>query len=157
MPTWVKGNHAWITSSKRFDLLGGTNEYVFIGFEPRTPETFWTIPQPGRLQGYNVYVGQNSGDDTTIKLSRKIYNEDTNGYGGEIKTDLLVIPAGETGYFCMDPSSVSIASRTWARNDKLRISMERPTSSNSITNLTLGIMIEIIEEYLFDNDYPPNL
>ena len=161
MPVWVKGNQCFMTSTTAFNV--GDSSGAFKVFNPTLVPATSTPPlsliwQPGVIRGFNMYVGANTvNKDVTLSLLHGKWN---GGTGHPItETVLITIPVGETGYFCMDPNIISEAVRTWKSRDEIQFKLIRvgtPVSGN-FQNLTLGVCYEITEEYMLDNDYPPNL
>ncbi len=163
MPVWVRGNQCFMITTTAYDIGSSvnpqiedvviTNTLVNSGTSVlvRTP-----IFQPGVIRGFNMYVGTNtSNKDATLSLLHGKWN---GGTGHPITTTVLfTIPAGETGYFCMDPSLIAESVRTWKARDEIQYEFLADNPTGNIEKLTFGVCYEITEEYMLDNDFPPNL
>ena len=164
MPIWVKGNQCFMITTTAYDVGATVNPQINDAVIPNTlvntngTTNFRTpIFQPGVVRGFNMYVGTNTSSvDVTLSLKHGKWN---GGTGHPITTTILfTIPAGETGYFCMDPSVIAESDRTWAARDEIQFEIKQPQpASGNCEKLTFGVCYEITEEYMLDNNFPPNL
>ena len=157
MPIWAKGNHVFTVSTESNEFTNGTTSRLM---QPTFAETGgdvdWFPFQPGIVRAANMYVGTNtSGDDIDFDFRHLVWDGDKSY--STVYTTLFTIPAGETGYFCSDESLVSETLRSWASRDQIGFRLIRDSSGGVLNGLTFGCCLEITEEYMLDNDFPPNL
>lgn len=158
MPEWVKGNHCWMFASQAWDVDAAETEHFFgINGNVQSASILGQfMAQPGVLRGFNVYVGLNtSGCDIDVKFFRYIFTAPTT-YSARQEFTLFTIPAGGTGYFCAPKITTELASRSWARFDRVGIMSDRACDFGIARNWTVGCCLEITEEELLDTQNPPN-
>ncbi len=162
MPVWVKGNQCFMVSTTKYDLgaIPGRFDITFNPtlLKPAAQSTLSLIFQPGVVRGFNMYVGENTlNKDVTLSLRHGKWDGDA--LHPITTTVLFTIPAGESGYFCMNPSLIVESVRTWQARDEIQFKLERvgSPSTGNCRFLTFGVCYEITEEYMLDNDFPPNL
>lgn len=158
MPKWVKGNQCFMASTTAWNFPQSTS-FQFLPVtlvDDSAADTNIIMWQPGVLRALNIYVGENStAGDINVEFHHSTFSGSVS-FSLDV-VSLYTILSGETGYFCFDESNISESSRTWGARDKIQIKLDRINSNaNTVSKMTFGTCLEIKEEYLLDNDYPPN-
>ena len=89
-----------------------------------------------------------------FRFGRRTYDSVTNRLGSVVWTNCgPVIPAGTTGYFCMDPALTPEANRNWLARDEISLQFESSGNFGILRDTTVAVMYEITEEFILDNDF----
>jgi hypothetical protein len=154
MPDWVLGNNVFTLATDKWSPKQNQTIRQFpptlSGGNPSA--LFHVMWQSGVVKGMNVYVDANtSSTDVDLQFYRGVY--DGIGANPYTATTLLTVPAGETGYFCMDENDLTRAQRTWVKRDYLSFRWRRDLTQGGLSNITYAVCLEYIEEYLLTNDW----
>lgn len=155
MPNWVLGNNVFTSTTDRWLLNTGATSKIFpinLTQSPAGADDFDIMWQSGVIKGFNVYVNANaSTTDMAVQMYRGVYDGDVSH--PITATTLLTIPAGESGYFCMDETTLTRAQRTWVKRDTMAIRFLRTGTIGGFSKITYAVCVEMTEEFLEDNDY----
>ena len=104
--------------------------------------------QPGSIASIKMYVGEDAGSrDLEVLFVKRVSTGGGSGHAADLDFQMILKPAGKTGWFC-SPLSIPIADRSWGARDVCGIKLHRiGTGTSGPQVIHMGILLQIDEEF----------